>query len=99
MVSFVFKVSLLIHSVKSDFVVNTNINPFFNNLFLICRNNDGRGAPGTPNFATRGCDQRPSIPSQAGDPIVDAWSRALEGKTKKEIPPNINSSNEVQTTS
>ncbi|EJD74354.1 hypothetical protein LOAG_18318 [Loa loa] len=63
------------------------------------RNNDGRGASGTPNFAVRDCDQRPSIPPQTGDPIMDAWSRALEGKIKKEIPPNTNNSNEVQTAS
>uniref|UniRef100_A0A0R3RRR6 Box C/D snoRNA protein 1 n=1 Tax=Elaeophora elaphi TaxID=1147741 RepID=A0A0R3RRR6_9BILA len=63
------------------------------------RNKDGRGAQGAPNFGMQDCDRRPSIPSQVGDPIMDAWSRALEGRTKKEIPPNINSSSEVQTIS
>ncbi|VDM07862.1 unnamed protein product [Wuchereria bancrofti] len=59
------------------------------------RNNDGRG---TPNFAVHDCDHRPSIAPQA-DPIMDAWSKALESKTKKEISSNINNSSEVQTIS
>ncbi|EJW70072.1 hypothetical protein WUBG_19021, partial [Wuchereria bancrofti] len=58
-------------------------------------NNDGRG---TPNFAVHDCDHRPSIAPQA-DPIMDAWSKALESKTKKEISSNINNSSEVQTIS
>ncbi|VIO97832.1 HIT zinc finger family protein [Brugia malayi] len=53
------------------------------------RNNDGRGTLGTPS------DYRSSIAPQA-DPIMDAWSKALESKTKKEIPSNINNSSEVQ---
>ncbi|CAG9538187.1 unnamed protein product [Cercopithifilaria johnstoni] len=59
------------------------------------RNNDGRGVSGTPNLM-QDCDWRPPIPSQVGDPIMDAWSKALEAKAKKEALPNINSSSEVQ---
>ncbi|VDK82624.1 unnamed protein product [Onchocerca ochengi] len=62
-------------------------------------NNDSRDMPGTPNFAMQDCDQRPSTSSQAGDPIIDAWSKALKIKSKKEVLPNIDSSNEVQTNS
>ncbi|OZC12346.1 hypothetical protein X798_00868 [Onchocerca flexuosa] len=63
------------------------------------RNNDSRDMPDTPNFAVQDCDQRPSISSQAEDPIIDAWSKALEIKSKKEVLPNADSSNEVQTIS
>ncbi|EJW73389.1 hypothetical protein WUBG_15703 [Wuchereria bancrofti] len=51
-----------------------------------------------PNFAVHDCDHRPSIAPQA-DPIMDAWSKALEKQNKKEISSNINNSSEVQTIS
>ncbi|KAL3984647.1 HIT zinc finger family protein [Acanthocheilonema viteae] len=61
--------------------------------------NDGRSTPRAPDFGMQDCNWRPLISSQSGDPIMEAWSRALEGKTKKEIPSNMNSSGEVQTIS
>ncbi|KAM3717897.1 Xylanolytic transcriptional activator xlnR [Dirofilaria immitis] len=67
---------------------------------LMCRNNDGRSAPGTTNFTVQDYGQRPLISSQSRDPIMDAWSKALEIKSKKEIPPSTNNnSSEVQAAS
>ncbi|VDK87352.1 unnamed protein product [Litomosoides sigmodontis] len=63
------------------------------------RNNDGRGTVAVTNFGMQDSNWRPPTPSQAGDPIVDAWSKALADKTKKETLPNIGCSNEIQSIS
>uniref|UniRef100_A0A915PWP7 Box C/D snoRNA protein 1 n=1 Tax=Setaria digitata TaxID=48799 RepID=A0A915PWP7_9BILA len=61
------------------------------------RNSNSRGAPHISTFASQDCDQRPLIHSQITDAVVDAWSKALETKSKKEEPPYVNCSSEVQT--
>ncbi|MCP9262744.1 Hit zinc finger family protein [Dirofilaria immitis] len=54
-------------------------------IYERCRNNDGRSAPGTTNFTVQDYGQRPLISSQSRDPIMDAWSKALEIKSKRKF--------------